>query len=109
MAWGSPATSIGIGARNRWVYSETKLGLARLLTLGSWGAGALVEYQKGEFQMEQADPLVLGQIIVRACLLLAALIAMAGGALQYVLANLKRCLVWTTFIGSWLEYIFRRG
>jgi uncharacterized protein DUF4345 len=37
--------------------------------------------------MEQADPLVLGQIIVRACLLLAALIAMAGGALQYVLGQ----------------------
>ncbi len=37
--------------------------------------------------MVQPDPLVLSQIIVRACLILAALIAIAGGALQFVLGQ----------------------
>lgn len=33
--------------------------------------------------MNEADPLLLGQIVVRVCLFLVATIAMAGGALQF--------------------------
>jgi hypothetical protein len=37
--------------------------------------------------MKQPDTVLLGQIIVRTCLTLAALIAMVGGALQFVLGQ----------------------
>ena len=37
--------------------------------------------------MHEADPLLLGQIIVRVCLFLVAAIAMTGGALQFLVGQ----------------------